>query len=256
MWRFALVFFLTLTVARGERQSTAYDALQVVGNQFGRTALKRIISVTGVDGDPQPTNWTVLLADRNAAGGVRELQVADGRILANRTPGGRVAGTTEGATINTAQLNLDSSGAFTVASHTADRAHTNFDSVSYTLRTSDRGTPVWIVTVLDQARNPVGTIHISAHRGNVTRVEGMYRGANMANVEQDPVAQEALRDDNARPSEPEIYDEGEIVEDGDGDENIVKARIKQMFRRTKREAQGLFQRVRRPFDEFIDRRRR
>lgn len=264
MWRFALVLFLTLTIARGQQQTTAYDALLVVGEQFHRAALKRIISVTGVDGDPQPMEWTVLVADRNAPGGVRELQVADGRIISNRTPRDRITGSTEGATINTAQLNLDSDGAFTVANYTADKSHTNFDSVSYTLRTNDRGVPVWVVTILDTARAPVGIIYISANRGNVTRVEGLYRGANMANVEQDPpdslandpVAQEALGNEPYAQAEPDDYNDAEIGPEDDGDENIVKARIKQMFRRTKRDAQRLFQRVRRPFDEFVERRRR
>lgn len=268
MWRFALVFFLTVSVAlgRSQQQSTAYDALMVVKNQFHRAALKRVISVTGVDGDPQPTSWTILIADRNAAGGVRELQVADGKIIGNRTPRQGIAGTTEGATINTAQLNLDSDGAFTVANYTADKSHTNFDSVSYTLRTNDRGTPVWIVTIVDASRTPLGTIHISANRGNVTRVEGMYKGANMANVEQDPVAQEALaqnsvaddpvaqealRDDYNQPT-PDANEEDD-VDESDGDENVVKARIKQMFRRTKADAKRLFFRVRRPFDDFVER---
>ena len=256
MWKFGLAFFLTLAAARGQQQqSTAYDALMVVRNHFNRAALKRVISVTGVDGDPQPTEWTVLIADRNAAGGVRELQVANGQIIANRTPSDRIAGTTDGATINTAQLNLDSDGAFTVANYTADKSHTEFDSVSYTLRTNERGAPVWIVTVQDHARTALGPIHISANRGNVTRVEGMYRGANMSNVEQDPVVSSNGTNDEYTEPEPELNDEGE-VDQGDGDENVVKARIKKMFRRTKRDAQRMFQRVRRPFDDFVERRSR
>ncbi len=255
MWRCGLFFFLSLALARGQTQTTAYDALLVVGKQFNRAAIKRVISVTGVDGDPQPVEWTVLIADRNAPAGVRELKVAGGRIISNRTPGEGVAGTGAGATITTSQLNLDSSGAFTVASHTADRAHTNFDFVSYTLRTNERGTPVWIVTVQDQARTPLGTIHISAQRGNVTRVEGMYKGANMANVEQDPVVARTNRGEviEDQPIEPENPEDGEI-EEGDGDENVVKAEIKRMFRRTKQDATRLFSRVRRPFDDFFNRR--
>ncbi len=253
MWRFAFVFLLAASVAQAQQQITAYDALKVVERQFHRAAMKRIISVTGVNGDPQPTEWTVLIADRNAPGGVRELQVSDTGIVGNRAGSG-MTGSTDNATINTAQLNLDSDGAFEVANYTADKSHTNFDSVSYTLRANDRGTPVWIVTVNDQSRAPLGTIHISANRGNVTRVEGMYKGANMANVEQDPVAPAGTNDEYA---EPEINDEGAVVEaDDDGDENVIKARIKGMFRRTKRDAKRLFQRVRRPFDEFVERRSR
>ncbi len=253
MWRFVLVFVLLTATARAQEQSTAYDALLVVGKQFSRAAVQRIISVTGVDGDPQPVRWTVLIADRRSPSGVRELQVANGRIVSNRP--GEGGGTAKRVTIKTSQLNLDSSGAFTVANHTADQSHTNFDRVAYTLRTSERGTPVWIVTIQDKTRRPLGTIHIAANRGNVTRVEGMYRGRNIDQVEQDPVAQQALSDGSSDAeadarADVELTDEGE-VEASDGDENFVKAEIKRMFRRTKSDARRLFQRVHRSFDDFF-----
>ena len=257
MWRLGFALLLFASTVHAQEQSTAYEALQVVGTQFHRAALSRVISVIGVDGDPQPARWNILIADRNAPGGVRELHVRNGRIVSNRTPSRAVIGTTDGATISTARLNLDSSGAFTVASYTADKSHVNFDRVSYTLRTNDRGTPIWIITLQDQARQPLGTIHISANRGNVTRVEGMYKGANMANVEQDPIDRGGGSDEEI---DTGIDDSGEVeadgeIEESDGDENAVKRQIKRMFRRTKRDAQRMFHRVRRSFDDFIDRRR-
>jgi hypothetical protein len=261
MWRLLLALSLIASPVYAQRQATAYDALKVVGTQFHRAALSRVISVTGVDGDPQPTRWTVLIGDRNAPGGVRELQVANGRIVSDRTPD---IGGESRAMINTSRLNLDSSGAFSVASYTADKSHTNFDRVAYTLRTNARGNPTWIVTIQDQARNPLGTIHISANKGNVTRVEGMYRGANMANVQEDTVERGARGEGRGREPVEEEYadsdvdtgsdDENTEVSEGDGDENIVKTEIKRMFRRTKRDALRMFERVRRPFDDFINRR--
>ena len=247
MWKIFFALFLASGMAFGAQQSTAYDALLVVGNQFSRAALQRIISVHGTEGDPQPTEWTVLVADRNLPSGVRELRVADGRIIANRE-GEMGAGSGRSKTIRTAQLNLDSDGAFTVTNYTADKSHTNFNSVDYTLRLNDRGMPVWVVTILDHTRAPVGTIHISANRGNVTRVEGMYRGANMANVQQDPAGgEETIVSDS--------YEDDEVYQPEE-DENVVKVRIKQLFYRTKRDAQRLFLKARRPFDEFIARRSR
>jgi hypothetical protein len=245
MWRLPLIVALTVSSAVAQDQPTAYEALRVVGTQFNRAAMRRVLSVTGVDGDPQPTTWKVMIADRNAPGGVREFEVADGRIVSNRTPTRDVVGTTEGATIDTSKLNLDSSGAFTVASYTADKAHTNFSYASYTLRTNDRGIPVWIITLQNEARRPLGTIHIGANKGNVVRVEGMYRGADMAQVQEDQ-AGPAAGDDNDRGNDSS-------EEDGDGDENVVKAEIKRMFHRTKRDAQRMFGRVRRSFDQFFNR---
>ena len=269
MSRFLLVLLLTASSAFAQReQLTAYDALKVVGKQVSRVAMGRVISVTGVDGDPQPTRWSILVADRHSPEGVREFQVANGRVVADGAPSRAVVGSTTDATIKTSQLNLDSSGAFSVASHTAHSSHVNFDRVAYTLRTNERGQPVWVVTIQDDARRPLGTITINANRGNVTRVQGMFRGANMANVEQDPqetgrVAQTNVprRDRPARDVEPTDAESDEYavegdpdgVDEGDEDENVVKAEIKRMFRRTKDEAARIFQRARRPFDDFFNR---
>jgi len=266
MWRISLALLLFASSAFAAERGTAYEALRVVGTQFHRAALARIISVTGIDGDPQPARWTILIADRAAPGGVRELVVANGRIVSNRVPTGNVTGTAAGATIKTAQLNLDSSGAFSVASYTADKSHQNFDYVAYALRTNDRGNPTWIITIQDSRRAPLGTIHINANKGNVTRVEGMYRGANMAHVEQDPVDRAVDHVERSgqvqEPDEQYTGDEqtddvtahDETTGEDNGDENIVKAQIKRMFYQTKRGAERIFERARQNFDDFIRRR--
>lgn len=243
--------FLAAT-ALAQEEGTAYEALKVVGTQFNRAALNRVISATGADGNPQPEKWTVLIADRNAPSGVRELQVADGQIISDRTPNRDIVGTTEGAIINTSRLNLDSNGAFTVANYTADKSHTNFYYASYTLRTNGRGIPVWIVTLQDESRRPVGTIHIAANKGNVTRVEGMYAGANMANVEED---QGELSEEEIASGDTEVASDEEIdfVDEDEEGENAIKREIKRMFRRTKRDAGRMFGRVRRSFDDFVRR---
>lgn len=244
-----LIFALIAASAFGQdEQPTAYEALRVVGTQFNRAAMRRIISVTGVDGAPQPEQWRVLIADQRAPGGVREFEIAGGRIVSERTPTRSVAGSTANATIDTAKLNLDSSGAFQVASHTADQSHLNFDFASYILRTNDRGLPMWVVTLQDQERRSLGTIYIGANKGNVTRVEGMYRGANMAQVEEDPAVTRGNANDDEALNDADDEDAGD-----DGDENVVKAEIKRMFRQTKRDAHRLFHRVQNSFDRFFNR---
>ena len=164
------------------------------------------------------------------------MTVEDNRIASQRIPNRSVAGSTEGATINTARLNLDSTGAYSVASHTAETSHVTFSLVSYTLRTDDHGNPTWIVTLEDRSRKPLGTIHIKANDGRISRVEGMYQGRNMEQVEQDP----------EQVSHRDVDSEDEPEED-----NIVKKRIKQLFRKTKEDAHRMFNRVRRSFADFI-----
>ena len=109
--------------------------------------------------------------------------------------------------------------------------------MSYTLRTDDRGNPTWIVTLEDRSRKPLGTIHIKANDGRITRVEGMYQGRNMDQVEED-------RDQ---------VDNRDADPDEDPDDNIVKKRIKQLFRKTKEDARQVFVRARRSFVDFVNR---
>jgi len=161
---------------------------------------------------------------------VRELQVGDGKIDSGDRPDRSTAGSPEGATINVSRLNLDSSGAFAVASHTAEASHTRFATADYALRTDERGEPIWIVTLLNRSSRPVGTIYIGATRGTVKRTEGMFAGATMEDVEND-------------------YDQGQ----GSGVISDVKKRIKHAFHRTQDEARGMFERVRRSFSDFINR---
>jgi hypothetical protein len=209
--------------------ATAYEALRVLGSEIGRDGLQQIVSIRGTKGDPQPEKWEIVMEDPQG-GGVRELQVADGRIDSDNDADRDVAGSAEGAAIDVSQLNLDSSGAYAVASHTAEAAHTNFATADYVLRTDDRGEPMWIVTLRNKSSRPVGTIYIGGARGTVMRTEGMFAGATMDDVEGD-------------------YDQGE----GPGVIRSAKRSIKHGFNRAQEEARGMFERVRRSFTDFINR---
>ena len=237
MWKLLLASLLLATPALAQENPSAYEALKVVGTQLNRDLMSRVISVAGVDGDPQPRSWKILVGDRRAQGGVREITVEDNRIAAQRIPNRSVVGSPEGHTINTARLNLDSTGAYAVASHTAETSHVTFALVSYALRTDDRGNPTWIVTLEDRSRRPVGTIHIKANDGRVSRVEGMYQGRNMEQVEQDP---------------EQVDDRNVEAEDDPGD-NVVKRHIKRLYRKTKEDARRIFLKTKRSFKDFVGR---
>jgi hypothetical protein len=229
MLRWAIVLLFVAASVRAEENATAYDALRVVGTQLGRGALNHIVLISGVKGNPQPEKWKIVLEDPDGRG-MRQLEIVDGNIHSDAEPDRPITGSSEGATINVSHLNLDSSGAFAVASHTADASHTAFSTADYTLRKDERGEPVWVVTLLIRSSHPVGTIYIGATRGTVKRTEGMFAGATMEDVESD-------------------YDE----EEGTGVISDVKKRIKHAFHRTQDEARGVFDRVKRSFSDFINR---
>ena len=235
MWKSLLASIVLATSAFAQENPSAYEALKVVGTQLNREMVSRVISVTGVDGDPQPRTWKILVEDRRAEGGVREITVEGDRIRSQRIPNRSVVRSPEGTTIDTARLNLDSTGAYAVANHTAETSHVTFTYVSYTLRTDARGNPMWIVALEDRSRRPVGTIHIKANDGRVSRVEGMYQGRNMEQFEEDG--------DHA--------DNPDVNPEDDPEDNAVKRSIKRMFRKTKEDAVRIFNKVRRSFADFI-----
>ena len=230
MWKLLPALLLVVTPLWAQEQPTAYEALRVLGHQMNRESVNHVISVVGTNGTPQPETWKILVEDPRARGGVREIEVGAGRIISERTPSRGVTGSSEGATVNTARLNLDSSGAYAVASRTADKSGTQFANASYTLRTDERGEPVWIVTLRDNSSQPVGTIYIGANRGNVTRTEGLFAGATMQDVE----------------TERDVEDEGGIF-------TTAKSRISHTFHRAQEEARDMFERVKRSFSDFINR---
>jgi hypothetical protein len=230
MWRVGIIGSLLLAApVWAQENATAYEALRAVGREFGRDAVHQIVSITGTNGDPQPEKWKVILEDPEGRG-VRELQIIDGKIDSDESGDRKVTGSSEGATIDVSQLNLDSSGAYAVASHTAEASHINFETADYTLRTDDRGEPMWIVTLRTKSSRPVGTIYIGATGGTVRRTEGMFSGATMEDVEGD-------------------YDQGE----GGGVIPSTKRKIKHAFHRAQEEARGVFEKVKRSFSDFINR---
>jgi hypothetical protein len=232
MVRIFSALLLSASAVFAQTNPTAYDALRVVGNQVNRDFVNRVVSVTGVDGNPQPSTWRILIDDPNARGGIREIEVTDGRISSNRVSSRNVAGTSQGATISPARLNLDSSGAYEVASRTADSSHVPFALVSYTLRTNERGDATWIVTLQNQNRRPVGTIYIGANKGTVTRTEGMFAGAPMDAVVED------RRD-------------GDVEDQEHSGDNPIMRSVRHMFYRARDQAQETFKRVRHNFADYI-----
>lgn len=229
MWRSFAALLLFATPVCGQEKTTAYEALRVVGTQFGRGALNHVVSITGVKGDPQPEKWRIILENPGGRG-VRELQVAEGKIDSDDGADWSTAGSAEGATLNVSRLNLDSSGAFAVASHIADTAHTHFATADYVLRTDERGDPIWVVTLLNRSLHPVGTIYIGATRGTVKRTEGMFTGATMADVANDSDQEEG----------------SDVISN-------AKKKIKHGFYKAQEQARGMFERVKRSFSDFINR---
>jgi len=165
--KLALVTALLLPLAAFGSE-TAYQALRTVGAERSETLLNSVIEVKGRNGTPQPAVWTILLNDPLARGGVREIEVAKGHIVSERTPVKAYSGQGEGIVLNYKGLNLDSEGAFAVAEGEARNAKIGFYGADYLLRCADAGSaPLWIIQLLDAQQHSLGSVTIAADTGTV-----------------------------------------------------------------------------------------
>src|SRR4029078_10086007 len=105
MWRVVVGLLLLATPVFAERNASAYEALRVLGSELGRDALHQIVSIRGTRGDPEPERWRIALEDPQR-GGVREVEIADGRIESDNEADREVAGCTERGTRADSQLNV------------------------------------------------------------------------------------------------------------------------------------------------------
>ena len=234
---FAVLLLIAPSLCAQERP-TSYQALRTVGTQLNRELVQHVISVTGTAGDPQPETWKILLDDPRARGGVREVEVSNGRIISERTPLRSSVESSLGAVIDTAKLNLDSSGAYAVARQTAEKSHLTFATANYTLRVDERGNPIWIVALQKENGEPAGTIYIGANHGTITRTEGLFTGGD----------RDAILDEQSDEQRSDDADDN----DEDGDQNVIKLRIKRAFRDARDEVKRTFYRVRRSFVDFFE----
>ena len=159
-----IAFLFTAAVAlAAEQDATAYTALRVVGKQKGQSVLNRVLELRGRNGMPQPAVWKIILAESDARGGVREIEVQRGKIISERT----VSRGTRGEAMDFSRLNLDSEGVFTIINRETEQQGLPFDRVDYALRSGSGGSPVWAADLYDGARGKVATMQIAADSGVV-----------------------------------------------------------------------------------------
>jgi hypothetical protein len=127
-----------------------------------------VVEIRGERGEPQPREWTFLLSDPKARGGVREVTVAEGRITSERTPLRGLAVMTGLVPLDTKILAFDSDKVFRTVQAEAAKSEIGFHWIDYTLLTDPQSNaPVWNVKLYDYMGASVGTIRISASGGSV-----------------------------------------------------------------------------------------
>jgi hypothetical protein len=203
----SFVALFLLAVAVRAEENTAYTALRLVGNLRGEETLKQVLAVSGESGNPQPGMWTIVLDDPGARGGVRELQIVSNQVASERTPvSSELAG---GKTIDLNQLNLDSDGAYQVATEEAKKNGVSFGQANYRL-TVDSGTgkPLWAVHLLDSQNQDVGTVKVAADNGALVSSSDWANGGSggLASQGSQPNSDQEVLDQTPESSEqPSIH---------------------------------------------------
>src|ERR1700740_2923908 len=164
-WLFVLgsTFLFAVT---GHTQVTAYAALRTVGSSRGEKVLKQVLAISGEGSGAQPNRWKVWIDDPAARGGVRELEVSGDQITSERTPvKSEWAG---GKDMDLAHLNLDSDGAYQVATQEARTKGIEFSKVQFQLAADrETGKPGWTVQMADAKDQRVGAIKVNADSGTI-----------------------------------------------------------------------------------------
>lgn len=161
-----LVLFSTTLLANA--QKTAFDALEAFGKNRGQADLKRVVGITGLQGQDQPQQWMILMSDSNVQNLMHEYAMNKGKIVGERHFSRDPEQPLPSTSLPLEKLNIDSSKAFQIANQTATRSNIGFDSVSYLLRVhKNNPAPVWTLTLVDQNKKIVGIVHIIASSGKV-----------------------------------------------------------------------------------------
>jgi hypothetical protein len=155
-----------LFAVTGHTQVTAYSALRTVGSSRGEKVLSQLLAISGEGSGAQPNRWKVLIDDPAARGGVRELEVSGNQITSERTPvKSEWAG---GKDMDLAHLNLDSDGAYQVATQEARTKGIEFSKVQFQLAADrETGKPGWTVQMADAKDQRVGAIKVNADSGTI-----------------------------------------------------------------------------------------
>jgi hypothetical protein len=168
MYKF-LVFWCGVSVLAASTWGaggTAYMAVKAAQKSTDSSA--DLVEVVGDRGEPQPSEWKVVLRDPGARGGIREVVASGDVVVSQRTPLRGYSDFSAQPAIALTRLNLDSDRAFAIANKQAIAKKVGFSWVDYTLRANaDGGSPIWVLRLYSGMGSQVGVIHISAENGSV-----------------------------------------------------------------------------------------
>ena len=128
---------------------------------------KLLARIEGHDGTPVPERWHLLVFDPTTENGLREYVVADGALVASRTVSQFAETLTAEQTCGDL-VKFDSDRGAKLAQDFARANSTTFATINYELRKDGlKAPPLWRLTCLDQNGRQVGSLTLTAAKGDV-----------------------------------------------------------------------------------------
>ena len=185
MSRFIPILIVTLAslsplhAQQSNKLPSALTTLRSLNRERGDTVSSRVVGVVGFNGQDQPAQWLVLQSDVEVPNLLHEYAIQNGRIVAQRRFTRDPNQDLPTIPISAAKITIDSPQAFALANRAAAKAGVGFDAMNYQLRCRDlRNEPVWVLSLMDDARRIVGIVYLSAVNGETLRTV-WYRPGTM-----------------------------------------------------------------------------
>lgn len=160
-----LIYFVGAASALAGNAGSVIQAMQTISDQpYAQNA--SFVEVKGERGSPTPEEWTILLSDPTARGGVREVTVVNGQITSERTP---LRGYTDVANVpalSRSKVVVDVGQVFQAVEQEAIDKKVGFDWIDYNLKSDAvSDDPLWKVKLYDNMGSLVATATVSATNG-------------------------------------------------------------------------------------------
>lgn len=144
------------------------DALAVLGRQVPDKPLDRVVQMVGIRGQHQPSEWRIVLRDKDQPGVFHLYMVQGKQVVRTERVEKDYRGEVPEEAVRFQDLRIDSNRVFMIADREARLAKIGFDSVNYELRCPEfSDQPVWFVDLRDVRGGTVGRIFLSATTGEV-----------------------------------------------------------------------------------------
>ncbi len=131
---------------------------------------EEVLGVAGFYGESQPLKWLILSADPATPDLLHESVFAGGKVLAERTFRKLADQNVPDIPLDREAILIDSDQAFQVVAMVARSEKRTFQFAHFQLRIREEGSePIWMVSLINKAQVPLGTLYVSAKSGEIVR---------------------------------------------------------------------------------------